>query len=58
MERHQGSEKISAVVTALQRQFPGSVFKVTSSIQENFGVGRVSWEYGPLGGAASPKAST
>jgi hypothetical protein len=31
---HQGPEKISAVVTALQRQFPGSVFKVTSPIQE------------------------
>jgi hypothetical protein len=52
---HQGPEKISAVVTALQRQFPGSVFKVTSPIQENFGVGRVSWEYGPLGGAAIAK---
>ena len=51
---HQGPEKISAVVTALQRQFPGSVFKVTSPIQENF-VGRVSWEYGPLGGAAIAK---
>ena len=37
MERHQGPEKISAVVTALQRQFPGSVFKVTSPIQENYG---------------------
>ncbi len=48
---HQGPEKISAVVTALQRQFPGSVFKVTSPIQENFGVGRV----GPLGGAAIAK---
>jgi hypothetical protein len=46
------------VVTALQRQFPGSVFKVTSPIQENFGVGRVSWEYGPPGGAAIAKAST
>ena len=52
---HQGPEKISAVVTALQRQFPGSVFKVTSPIQENFGVGRVSWEYAPLGGAAIAK---
>jgi hypothetical protein len=52
---HQGPEKISAVVTALQRQFPGSVFKVTSPIQENFGVGRVSWEYGPPGGAALVK---
>jgi hypothetical protein len=52
---HQGPEKISAVVTALQRQFPGSVFKVTSPIQENFGVGRVSWEYGRLGGAAIAK---
>ena len=52
---HQGPEKISAVVTALQRQFPGSVFKVTSPIQENFGVGRVSWEYGPPGGAAIVK---
>ena len=48
---HQGPEKLSAAVTALQHQFPGSVFKVTSPIQENFGVGRVSWEYGPLGGA-------
>jgi hypothetical protein len=45
---HQGPEELSAVVTALQRKFPGSVFKVTSPIQENFGVGRVSWEYGPL----------
>jgi hypothetical protein len=52
---HQGPEKISAVVTALQRQFSGSVFKVTSPIQENFGVGRVSWEYGPLGGATIAK---
>jgi hypothetical protein len=51
----QGPEKLSAVVAALQRQFPGSVFKVTSAIQENFGVGRVSWEYGPLGGAAIAK---
>ena len=52
---HQGPEKLSTVVTALQHQFPGSVFKVTSPIQENFGVGRVSWEYGPPGGAAITK---
>ena len=52
---HQGAEKISGVVTALQRQFPGSVFKVTSPIQENFGVGRVCWEYGPPGAAAIAK---
>ena len=52
---HQGPDKLSTVVTALQHQFPGSVFKVTSPIQENFGVGRVSWEYGPPGGAAIAK---
>jgi hypothetical protein len=52
---NQGPEKINVVVTALQRRFPSSVFKVTSPIQENFGVGRVSWEYGPLGGAAIAK---
>src|SRR3984893_4924355 len=37
---HQGHEKLNAAVTALQHQFPGSVFRVTSPIQENFGVGR------------------
>jgi len=52
---HQGPEKLSAVVTALQHRFPGSVFRVTSAIQENFGVGRVSWEHGPPGGAALAK---
>ncbi len=52
---HLGPEKLSAVVTALQHRFPGSVFKVTSPIQENFGVGRVSWEYGPPGGTAIAK---
>jgi hypothetical protein len=31
------------------------VFRVTSPIQENFGVGRDSWEYGPPGGAALEK---
>jgi hypothetical protein len=30
----------------------GFVFGDTSAIQENFGVGRVSWESGPPGGAA------
>ena len=44
-----------AIADALQHQFPGSVFKVTSPIQENFGVGRVSWEDGPLGRAAIAK---
>jgi SnoaL-like domain len=52
---HQGHEKLNAAVTALQHQFPGSVFRVTSPIQENFGVGRDSWEYGPPGGAALEK---
>ena len=52
---HQGPEEISAAATAVQHQFPGSVFTVTSPIQENFGVGRVSWEYGPPGGAAIVK---
>jgi len=52
---HQGHEKLNAAVTALQHQFPGSVFRVTSPIQENFGVGRGSWEYGPPGGAALEK---
>jgi hypothetical protein len=31
------------------------VFKVASPIQENFGVGRVFWEYGPPGGPALAK---
>ena len=52
---HQGHEKLNAAVTALQHQFPGSVFRVTSPIQENFGVGRDSWEYGPPGEAALEK---
>jgi hypothetical protein len=52
---HQGHEKLNAAVTVLQHQFPGSVFRVTSPIQENFGVGRDSWEYGPPGGAALEK---
>jgi SnoaL-like domain len=52
---HQGHEKLNAAVTALQHQFPGSVFRVTSPIQENFGVGRDSWEYGPSGGAGLEK---
>jgi hypothetical protein len=52
---HQGPDNLSAAVTALQHQFPGSVFKVISPIQENFGVGRVSWEYGLPGGAALVK---
>ncbi len=43
----QGHEKLNAAVTAFQHQFPGSMFRVTSPIQENFGVGRVSWECGP-----------
>jgi hypothetical protein len=41
-----------AAVTALQRHFPGFVFKETSPVQKNFGVGRVAWEYGPPGEAA------
>jgi len=52
---HQGPEEISAAATAVQHQFPGSVFTVTSPIQENFGVGRVSWEYGPPGETALVK---
>ena len=32
---HQGHEKLNAAVTALQHQFPGSVFRVTSPIQDN-----------------------
>src|SRR5258708_19512098 len=45
---HKGPEKISAVVTALQRQFPGSVFKVTSSIQETFALAPLSCDHRPL----------
>ena len=41
--------EISAVVTALQRQFPGSVFKGYLPDSGNLGVGRVSGKYGPLG---------
>jgi hypothetical protein len=52
---HQAHEKLNAAVTAFQHQLPGSVFRVTSPIQENFGVGRVSWECGPPGGAALEK---
>jgi hypothetical protein len=52
---HQGPEEISAAATAVQHLFPGSVYTVTSPIQENFGVGRVSWEHGPPGGAALAK---
>jgi hypothetical protein len=52
---HHGPERLSAAVTALQHRFPGSVFRVTSPIQEYFGVGRVSWEYGPPGGAVSDR---
>jgi hypothetical protein len=52
---HQGLAKLSAAVAALQHRFPGSVFRVTSPIQENFGVGRVSWEHGPPGEAAIVK---
>jgi hypothetical protein len=52
---HQGPEELSAAATAVQHQFPGSVFTVTSPVQENFGVGRVSWEYGPPGEAALVK---
>ena len=52
---HQGPEEISAAATAVQHQFPGSVFTVISPIRENFGVGCVSWELGPPGGAALVK---
>jgi len=52
---HHGPEQLSAAATAVQHRFPGSVFRVTSPIQENFGVGRVSWEYGPPGGVALVK---
>ena len=48
---HQGHEQLSAAVTAFQGRFPGTVFTITSPIQENFGVGRVSWEHGGPGGA-------
>jgi hypothetical protein len=51
----EGPEKLSAVVTALQHRFPGSAFKTTSPIQENFGVGRVAWEYGSPAGTAIAK---
>jgi len=49
---HQRHEKLNAAMTAFQHQFPGSVFRVTSPIQENFGVGRASWGCGPPGGPA------
>ena len=52
---HRGPEQLSAAVTAFQELLPGSVFTITSPIQENFGVGRVSWEHGPPGGAATSK---
>jgi hypothetical protein len=48
---HEGSEKLSAAVTALQRHFPGFVFKETSPVQENCGAGRIAWEYGAPGQA-------
>jgi hypothetical protein len=48
--------EIRKFVAANNGTIPGSVFKVTSPIQENFGVGRAFfWEYGPLGGAAIAK---
>jgi hypothetical protein len=52
---HRGHKKLNAAVAAFQHQFPGSVFRVTSPVQENFGVGRCSWECGPPGGAAIEK---
>jgi hypothetical protein len=52
---HQGPEQLSAAVTAFQHRFPGTVYTVTSPVQENFGVGRVSWEHGPPGGVATGK---
>jgi hypothetical protein len=54
---HQGYKELSAAVTALQRLNPGSVFKMTSPVEEQFGVGRVSWEYGPPGRAAIVKGT-
>ena len=48
---HQGPEAISAAATAVQQLFPGSALTITSPVQENFGVGRVSWEHGGPGGA-------
>ena len=52
---HQGYEELNAAVTAFQRHFPGSEFRVTSPVQEYFGVGRDSWECGPPSGAALEK---
>ena len=52
---HQGYEALNAAVTALQRMIPGIKFKLTSPVQEQFGVGRVSWEHGAPGGSATAK---
>jgi hypothetical protein len=45
-----GHEAISTAVDGLHETIPGSLFTVTSAVQEQFGVGYVSWEYGPPGG--------
>jgi hypothetical protein len=52
---HEGPETISAVVTALQRRFPGSVFKGYLSDSGKLWRWTRFLEYGPLGGAAIAK---
>lgn len=52
---HQGYEAINAAAAALLGMIPGLVFKLTSPVQEQFGVGYVPWEHTPLSGAATLK---
>ena len=55
---HQGPEKISAVVTALQRQFPGSVFKVLPRFRKTSALDAFPGSMDRAAEPPSPKAST
>ena len=55
---HQGHEKLSSVVAALQRQFSGSIFRVTSAIQETSALDAFPGSMDRSAEPLSPKAST
>ncbi len=48
----EGHDAIVAMITAVQQQFPGSVFRLTGSVDGHHNQARFGWTLGPAGAEA------
>jgi hypothetical protein len=52
MVEARGREAIDQTIAAVQRQFPGFVFRLTGPVDAHHNQGRFTWELGPVDGEA------